>query len=238
MIKLIREGSKKYPWILKIIMLVIGVTFVIGMGWFGFDNAQQPNVVAAVGPYTVDAREFRDVYNRTYDAYKDQIEQEEMTEDDLKLGVVNSLVARKLWLVVAEELNIAVHPDELREIIMEREEFQKDGIFDPKVYHRLMAANRTSPAAFERGLTEDLIAQKVRLIVQDVATLNPAEMEEVNELIARQTVGMDDEKEIETLTAGIRLEFLMQKRQLALEAFQAAMRRHHTADVEIYKEFL
>ena len=238
MIKLIREGSKKYPWILKIIMLVIGVTFVIGMGWFGFDNAQQPNVVAAVGPYTVDAREFRDVYNRTYDAYKDQIEQEEMTEDDLKLGVVNSLVARKLWLVVAEELNIAVHPDELREIIMQREEFQKDGIFDPKVYHRLMAANRTSPAAFERGLTEDLIAQKVRLIVQDVATLNPAEMEEVNELVARQTVGMDDEKEIETLTAGIRLEFLMQKRQLALEAFQAAMRRHHTADVEIYKEFL
>ena len=238
MIKLIREGSKKYPWVLKIIMLVIGVTFVIGMGWFGFDNAQQPNVVAAVGPYTVDAREFRDVYNRTYDAYKDQIEQEEMTEDDLKLGVVNSLVARKLWLVVAEELNIAVHPDELREIIMQREEFQKDGIFDPKVYHRLMAANRTSPAAFERGLTEDLIAQKVRLIVQDVATLNPAEMEEVNELVARQTVGMDDEKEIETLTAGIRLEFLMQKRQLALEAFQAAMRRHHTADVEIYKEFL
>ena len=238
MIKLIREGSKKYPWVLKIIMLVIGVTFVIGMGWFGFDNAQQPNVVAAVGPYTVDAREFRDVYNRTYDAYKDQIEQEEMTEDDLKLGVVNSLVARKLWLVVAEELNIAVHPDELREIIMQREEFQKDGIFDPKVYHRLMAANRTSPAAFEKGLTEDLIAQKVRLIVQDVATLNPAEMEEVNELVARQTVGMDDEKEIETLTAGIRLEFLMQKRQLALEAFQAAMRRHHTADVEIYKEFL
>ena len=238
MIKLIREGSKKYPWVLKIIMLVIGVTFVIGMGWFGFDNAQQPNVVAAVGPYTVDAREFRDVYNRTYDAYKDQIEQEEMTEDDLKLGVVNSLVARKLWLVVAEELNIAVHPDELREIIMQREEFQKDGIFDPKVYHRLMAANRTSPAAFEKGLTEDLIAQKVRLIVQDVATLNPAEMKEVNELVARQTVGMDDEKEIETLTAGIRLEFLMQKRQLALEAFQAAMRRHHTADVEIYKEFL
>ena len=59
MIKLIREGSKKYPWMLKIIMLIIGVTFVIGMGWFGFDNAQQPNVVAAVGPYTVDARDVR-----------------------------------------------------------------------------------------------------------------------------------------------------------------------------------
>lgn len=238
MIKLIREGSRKYPWILKIIMLVIGVTFVIGMGWFGFDNIQQPNVVATVGPYTVDAREFRDAYNRTYDAYKDQIEQEEMTEDDLKLGVVNSLVGGKLWLVVAEELDVAVHPDELRNVIMEREEFQKDGIFDPKVYHRLMAGPRTSPAVFERELTKDLIAQKVRLIVQDAVTLNPAEMEEVNELVARQTAGMDDEKEIETFTTGIRLELLMQKRQLALEAFETAMRRHHTADVEIYKEFL
>lgn len=238
MIKLIREGSRKYPWILKIIMLVIGVTFVIGMGWFGFDNIQQPNVVATVGPYTVDAREFRDAYNRTYDAYKDQIEQEEMTEDDLKLGVVNSLVGGKLWLVVAEELDVAVHPDELRNVIMEREEFQKDGIFDPKVYHRLMAGPRTSPAVFERELTKDLIAQKVRLIVQDAVTLNPAEMEEVNELVARQTAGTDDEKEIETFTNGIRLELLMQKRQLALEAFETAMRRHHTADVEIYKEFL
>lgn len=238
MIKLIREGSKKYPWMLKIIMLVIGVTFVIGMGWFGFDNMQQPNVVVAVGPYTVDAREFRNAYNGTYDAYKDQIEQEEMTEDDLKLGVVNQLVGGKLWLVVAEELDLDVHPDELRNVIMEREEFQKDGIFDPKVYHRLMARSKNSPAAFERELTENLIAQKLRLIVQDAVTLNPAEMEEVNELVARQTAGMDDEQEIETFTTGIRLELLMQKRQLALEAFQAAMRRHHTADVEIYKEFL
>lgn len=238
MIKLIREGSKKYPWMLKIIMLIIGVTFVIGMGWFGFDNAQQPNVVAAVGPYTVEARDFRDAYNRTYDAYKDQIEQEEMTEDDLKLGVVNSLVGRKLWLVVAEDLDIAVHPDELRAAIIKREEFQRDGIFDPQVYHRFLAANGTSPAAFERELTKDLMTQKMQLIVQDVVTLNPTEMEEVNELVARQTAGMDDEKEIETFTAGIRLELLMQKRQLALEAFQAAMRRHHTADVEIYKEFL
>ena len=238
MIKLIREGSKKYPWMLKIIMLIIGVTFVIGMGWFGFDNAQQPNVVAAVGSYTVDARDFRDAYNRTYDAYKEQIEQEEMTEDDLKLGVVNSLVGRKLWLVVAEDLDIAVHPDELRAAIIKREEFQRDGIFDPQVYHRLLAANGTSPAAFEKELTKDLMTQKVQLIVQDVVTLNPAEMEEVNELVARQTAGLDDEKEIDTFTAGIRLELLMQKRQLALEAFQAAMRRHHTADVEIYKEFL
>ena len=238
MIKLIREGSKKYPWMLKIIMLIIGVTFVIGMGWFGFDNAQQPNVVAAVGPYTVDARDFRNAYNRTYDAYKEQLEQEEMTEDDLKLGVVNSLVGRKLWLVVAEDLDIAVHPDELRAAIIKREEGQRDGIFDPQVYHRLLTANGTSPAAFEKELTKDLLTQKVQLIVQDVVTLNPAEMEEVNELVARQTAGLDDEKEIDTFTAGIRLELLMQKRQLALEAFQAAMRRHHTADVEIYKEFL
>jgi len=48
MIKLIREGSTKYPWLLKIIMLVIAVTFTIGMGWFGYETAQQPNMVAVV----------------------------------------------------------------------------------------------------------------------------------------------------------------------------------------------
>ena len=51
MIRLIREGSTKYPWILKFVVLVIAVTFTIGMGWFGYETSQQPNVVAMVGSY-------------------------------------------------------------------------------------------------------------------------------------------------------------------------------------------
>lgn len=235
MIKLIREGSAKYPWLLKIIMLVIGITFVIGMGW-GYEASQQSNFVAVIGPYQVGLEEFRNAYNRTADFYRNQLEQEVIDREELKQTVMNSLVEQKLWLVAADDLNLDVHPDELRQTIMKRDEFQQDGAFDPEVYHRLLALNNLSPAQFEEGLTKNLRMQKVQLLVQDVATLNPVEEEEIKELAARQTAGMEDEKEIEKITARIRLQLLLQKKEQALKAFQNALR--NSSDVEIRQEFL
>ena len=236
MIKLIREGSTKYPWLLKIIMLVIAVTFVIGMGWFGYETSQQPNVVAVVGPYQVELAEFRQAYNRMDDFYRNQPEQEAPDRKELKQIAMNSLVERKLWLLAADDLDLEVHPDELRDSIMKREEFQKDGAFDPEAYHRLLSLNRISPAKFEESLTKDLRIQKVQLLIQDVATLNPKDEEVVKELAAGQTADLEDEKEIEKINDRIRFQLLFQKKQRALEAFQKALR--NSSDVEIRQEFL
>ena len=236
MIKLIREGSTKYPWLLKIIMLVIAVTFTIGMGWFGYETAQQPNVVAVVGAYQVELEEFRRAYNRLDAFYRNQPQEEVPDNKELKQTAINSLVNRKLWLVAADDLNLEVHQDELRDAIMKRDEFQKDGAFDPETYHRLLSLNRISPGKFEEGLAKDLRIQKVQSLVQDVATLNPVEEELVKELAVGQTAGLEDEKEIEKINDRIRLQLLIQKKQQALEAFQQALRA--SSDVEIQQEFL
>ncbi len=237
MIRLIREGSTKYPWILKFVVLVIAVTFTIGMGWFGFETSQQPNVVAVVGSYQVELDEFRKAYNRIDAFYRrNELGQEAPDPKELKQTVMNSLVEQKLWLVAADDLNLEVHPDELRDTIMKREEFQKDGAFDPVAYHRLLELNQIAPAQFEESLTEDLRRQKIQILAQDVATLNPVEEEEVKELAARQTTGLEDEKEIEKINARIRLQLLIQKKQRSLEAFQQAMRA--SSGVEILQDFL
>ena len=236
MIKLIREGSTKYPWLLKIIMLVIAVTFIIGMGWFGYETSQQPNVVATVGAYQVELGEFREAFNRIEAFYRQQPEQETPDRKALKQTVMNSLVEQKLWLVAADDLDLEVHPDELRDAIMKREEFQKDGAFDPEVYHRLLELNRISPGKFEEGLLKELRREKVQLLVQDVATLNPVEEEQIKELAAGQTAGLEDEREIETIHARIRFQLLFQKKQQALEAFLRALR--NSSAVEIRQEFL
>ena len=237
MIRLIREGSTKYPWILKFVVLVIAVTFTIGMGWFGYETSQQPNVVAVVGPYQIELDEFRQAYNRIDAFYKrNELGQEAPDPKELKQTVMNSLVQQKLWLVAADDLNLKVHPDELRDTIMKREEFQKDGAFDPVAYHRLLELNQIAPAQFEESLTTDLRRQKVQVLVQDVAALNPVEEEEAKELAARQTAGLEDEKEIEKINARIRLQLLIQKKQRALEAFQQAMRT--SSNVEILQDFL
>ena len=237
MIRLIREGSTKYPWILKFVVLVIAVTFTIGMGWFGYETSQQPNVVAVVGSYQVELDEFRQAYNRIDAFYKrNELGQEAPDPKELKQTVMNSLVQQKLWLVAADDLNLKVHPDELRDTIMKREEFQKDGAFDPVTYHRLLELNQIAPAQFEESLTTDLRRQKVQVLVQDVAALNPVEEEEAEELAARQTAGLEEEKEFEKINARIRLQLLIQKKQRALEAFQQAMRA--SSGVEILQDFL
>ena len=235
MIKLIREGSKKYPWILKIIMLVIAGTFMIGMGWFGYEPSQQPNVVAVVGAYEVDAREFRLEYRNAHEYLKKQSEQD-IVEADLKQTVINRLVGQRLWLVAADDFDLDVHPDELRQAIMKRKDFAQDGSFDPALYHRLLAQNKVAPKEFEGRIAKALRTQKVQYIVQSVATLNPAEMEEVEELAARQAASMEDEPDIETIKTRIRLQLLNQKQQRALQAYQTAL--GVVSHVEIRNEFL
>ena len=236
MIKLIREGAKKYPWILKLIVLLIAITFVVGMGWFGYEQSQQTAAVAQVGPYPITRDEFRGAYNRAYRFYKEQLKQEDVDEESLKQLVISQLINGKTWDLTVEEFDLAVSPEELKSSIMERKEFQKDGVFDPQLYHRLLTANRFSPQEFESQISSDLLTEKAQLIVQDVAALTPAEMKEVDDLASRQSAGKDDPAEIEKIHERIRLQFLFQKKQRALQAFQAAMREK--TEIEIHDEFL
>ena len=117
-----------------------------------------------------------------------------------------------------------------------RKEFQRNGKFDPQYYHRLLAANRMTPKQYEAQLTRDLLTEKAQLIAQDVASLTPAEMKEVESLTARQTVSVEDTQEIDKVRKRIRLQFLLQKKQRALQAFQAAMRTK--SEVNIREEYL
>ena len=189
-----------------------------------------------VGPYNVSLEEFRRSYNRMYRFYKDELKQELVDEADLKQQVIKSMVDQKVWLVTADDWDLGVTPESLRNEIMKKKEFQKDGTFDADLYHRLLAANRYTPKQFESQLTRDLRSQHAQLIVQDVATLNPSEVQEAEELAARQTAGMEDEAEKERVRKRIRLQILFQKKQRALQAFQAAKRM--SSDVEIREEFL
>lgn len=236
MIKLIREGTRKYPWALKIIMSLLAVTFMIGMGWFGYETSQQTTIVAVVGPHEVEAQEYRRVYNDVYDNSREELEDEEVTKEDLKQSAIQTVVGRKLWLVAADSFAVDVHANAVRRAIMGREEFVQDGLFDPRFYHRFLAQNRVIPKQFEDRLARSMRIQKIQIIMQDVATLNQEEMEEVEAIAARQTIDAEDEADIEEIKALARLQILSQKQRLALLAFQNALAR--TIPVEIRGEFL
>jgi len=230
MIRLIREGS---PWVIKAVILLIAVTFVIGMGWYGYE-ASQPNAVASVGPYTIDKQEYLRAKQRYYRFYRDQLKQEDVKDEMIQQLALDGLITNKSWRMLADEFGLAVSPQELHDAIVNQKDFQKDGVFDPEYYQRLLAANRTKPHEYEEKRREELLIEKARLLVSEATTLTPAELQEVKDLNARQTLeGTEPDLKV---FEQIKMQFLLQKKQRAMQAFQATLRAR--GDVTIHEELL
>ncbi|MGV7227732.1 MAG: SurA N-terminal domain-containing protein [Nitrospirales bacterium] len=230
MIRLIREGS---PWVIKGVILVIAVTFVIGMGWYGYE-ASQPNAVASVGPYTIDKQEYLRAKQRVYRFYRDQLKQEDVKDETLQQLALDGLVTNKSWRLLADEFGLAVSPLELHDAIVNQKDFQKDGVFDPEYYQRLLAANRTKPHEYEEKRREELLIEKARLLVSEATTLTPAELQEVKDLNDRQT--LEGAESDPVVFEQIKMQFVLQKKQRAMQAFQAMLRAR--GDVTIHEELL
>jgi len=230
MIRMIRETS---PWIIKSLILGIAIAFIGSMGWYGFE-ASQGNTVATVGPYTVTKEEYLRAKQRYYRLYRDQLKQEDIKDETLQQLAIEGLVTNKSWLVLADEFGLVVSPQELHDAIVNQTDFQKDGVFDPKFYQRLLAANRKKPHEYEEQRRDDLLIEKARLLVSEATTLTPAELQEVTDLNARQTLegAEPDPKVFEQ----IKMQFLLQKKQRAMQAFQASLRAR--GDVTIHEELL
>ncbi len=230
MIKLIREGSRKYPWILIGIMVVIVVAFVVGMGWWGFVETPT-NRVASIGDVDVTLDEYRQIYQNVSQFYRDN-DQGEVSEEQIRQVALQSLLGTKIWSLAAADMGMSVSPEELRGEILKRKEFYRNGKFDPEYYRRLLAINRMTPALFEAKERERLSVDKARTAVAASVALTPSEKSDAQALVAGQSLGTEsDGLPAEKLIVQT---FLYQKRQRALEAFTEALKAKYS--VKVYEE--
>ncbi|HSA65734.1 MAG TPA: SurA N-terminal domain-containing protein, partial [Nitrospira sp.] len=147
MIKILRFANEKYPWFLAITIGFIAITFVVGMGWWGFGE-QSGSVVATVGDQSISLDEFKRAYENTYRFYREKVPGE-FKDETIKQYVVEQLVDHRVWLIAAHNMGLTVSDDDLRESILQIPEFQRNGRFDPEHYQRLLAANHMTPSIFE-----------------------------------------------------------------------------------------
>ncbi len=232
MIKLMREAAHNYPWLLKSIMGALAIAFVITMGWWGF-GGQDTGVVASVGNLTVSREEFRRAYENTYRYYKDNV-QGDFKDETIKRYVIDQLIDNRLWLIAAADMRLTVSEEDLREAIVQRPEFQRNGTFDPDVYRQLLAANHLTPTIFEAMETKDILGNKARAIIRDAVALTPAEISEAQTLMARQSSA--DASKDQSSNDRIFQDFLFQKQQRALIAYQASLKA--SLPWKIHKEML
>ena len=126
MLRTMREGSEKHPWILWFILIAIAVTFVIVGAWDY--QGSTPNTVAEVGPYKISREEYYRAKQRYSRFYRDQLKQEDVKDETLQQLAIDSLVTNKSWQVLADEFQLSVSPQELHDAIVNQTEFQKDGV--------------------------------------------------------------------------------------------------------------
>ncbi|MEK6618555.1 MAG: SurA N-terminal domain-containing protein [Nitrospirota bacterium] len=232
MIKLMRESAHKYPWLLKSLMGILAIAFVITMGWWGFGQ-QETNAVASVGNLSVTRDEFLRTYENTYRFYKEKV-QGDFKEETLKQFVIEGLIENKIWTLAAEDMGLTVTPNELRDDIMRREDFFRNGKFDPEVYRRVLAANRLTPSLFESQHTMELLRNKARMVVLDSVALTPSEIAEAQALMAHQPQA--ESASGPSARERILQDFLFQKQQRALMAYKEAMKAK--VPIQIHKELL
>jgi peptidyl-prolyl cis-trans isomerase D len=127
-----------------------------------------------------------------------------------------------------------VADDDLRDIIMQIPDFQKNGTFDPELYQRLLAANHLTPAIFEAMETKEVLSNKARMVIRDAVALTPAELAEAQALTLRQTES-DPAKAASAKDRALQ-DVLFQKQQRALMAFSESLKA--TLPIKIHRELL
>jgi len=232
MIKLMREASHNYPWLLKSIMGILAIAFVITMGWWGFGE-QRGTIVASVGDLTVSHDEFRRAYENSYRFYKDKLPGE-FKDETIKQFVVEQLIDNRVWLVAAKHMGLTVSDEDLRDAIMQIPDFQKNGAFDPELYQRILAANHLTPALFEAIEAKELLGNRARMMISEAVTLTPSELTEAQALVVRQPES-DPAKAAAAKDRAIQ-DVLFQKQQRALMAYTQSLKA--TIPITIHRELL
>ena len=233
MIKLLREGNQRFPWLLKGAMATIALTFIIGMGWWGYGESQT-DTVATVGPLKVSRDEFTRRYKNLYEYAKKQKMPDAIKDDVLKEMAVEQMAEEKLWRLAADDLGLTLSPEELHAAITRISDFQTNGKFDPELYKRLLAFNHLTPAQFETEYGARLLGEKAVSVVFNSVALTPAEIEDAKALMARPT--SPDAPAGPSAKDRILQDMLFQKQQRAVMAFREAMRTK--VNVQIKKELL
>ena len=129
MLKILRESAIERPWLIRTIIGLLAAVFIVTMGWWGFEQNQDENVIT-VDNDKIPREEYQRKYQDMLSQYKDFIPKE-LSEDQLKEMVVEQLIASRLWTQTAKNMGISVTTTELRNAISAIPEFQRNGAFDP-----------------------------------------------------------------------------------------------------------
>ena len=164
----------KVVYFIFAVVTVCFVFWVIGSGTFG-GKAQ---VVATVGGTEITSEQFWKVYQRAEENMEESAngKADDNMRKALKLQVLSGMIQDIILSRAARKAGITVTDQELRQTIMSQPAFQIGNVFSERVYRRTLAMNRMKPNEYEASLRRELLAEKMRRLIEDPVSLSPAEI--------------------------------------------------------------
>lgn len=186
MLEFIRRNAQSL--FVQLIVVIIAIVFIFwGVGSNLGDN---PNVLAVVNGQEISYRAFQQKYDQTVEQYRqqfgNQLPADFFTEIGLKEQILNQLVQEELLRQGGKQIGLKVSNETIQRTIGEMEIFRNDGVFDLAAYKQILERNRMTPAMFESGIGNELLADRVIQAVGSLAAVSEREVQNWLEFYAQE----------------------------------------------------
>jgi peptidyl-prolyl cis-trans isomerase D len=172
MMRFIRNNS---VLVLAVVILIVGVFIgtiflVWGRGSMSSSSSER-SIAAWVGTEEIPYAEYVKAHDSRFEFYRRFYPNIPATELEkrfrIKKGALDASIARRLLMDEARRMRLSVSDEEVGRKIAETAAFQENGVFDPKKYRETLAASNLKPSVYEEDVRGELLAGKVKAVVQD-----------------------------------------------------------------------
>lgn len=173
MLQFMRKHARS--WIMKVLLGLIIVVFVFYFGSLRW--SREAESIAEVDGKYITYAEYRQDLQNTLEMYRQTFGgnlPEEMMKN-LKERVLDGLINRAVLLNIAERMDIHASDEEVQRHISTYPAFQRNGVFDERLYQQALKHNRISAEDFEDLQRKGLRILKLERMIREGAKVSDRE---------------------------------------------------------------
>jgi peptidyl-prolyl cis-trans isomerase D len=166
-----------------LIKLILGAIVIVFVFWgVGSYSEKRRLRVAVVNGEAISIMEYNEAYNQIMERLRQQFGSN-LNDDLLKMmnvkqQALNQIIDKRVLFHEADRLNFNVDSQELANTIRSIPAFQDNGIFNQRLYTRVLTANRLTPEAFEKSQKDALLINKLRSFITGFVKISDREVRE------------------------------------------------------------
>jgi peptidyl-prolyl cis-trans isomerase D len=168
-------------WMMKVVLGIIIVVFVFYFG--SLRGRRQTETVATINKAPISRSEFVKEYHNVVEMYRQRFGNN--LNDDLlkalnpKQQAFDNLINKAIILTKADEFKLNVSEEELKESIFSYPAFQRNGVFDKRIYEQRLRFQRLSPEDFEALQKRMLRIEKLERLIKESAKVSEGEVYDI-----------------------------------------------------------